>query len=358
MKNTINKWFYPKINKSAVNNINRIINNSYVNEGPFGKKFENKISKICDRKYCAITSSGSTALVTALLAVGVKKNDKIFLPGFSFIATANAVKIIEAKPIWIDVDINNMCISHVDLLKKIKSTKKIPKYLISVEVNGYAPDYKKIKSICKKYNIILITDSAESFGSSYYSRKLGGIGLVSILSFSPNKVITTGQGGAVLTNSKKIYKKILAIKFQGNDKRGDGGSDRYYMKGLNFKLSDINSIIGLTQLNEIKKRLSNTKKNYLIYKKLIENKDVFFPNIQPGGKRLWVDCIARNRKNFIKFLKSKNVAFRKFWLPMNEQKSMSSKTVLKNTKYLSKNGIWLSSNFDLTVKMINEKFKK
>lgn len=360
MNNLLNKWFYPKINTSSSKNIKKIIKSSYVNEGPYGKEFELKLAKICNRKYCAVTSSGSTALVTSLLAVGLKKNDEIFVPGFSFIATANAVRIIGAIPVWVDIDIETMCISDTDLIKKIKLKKKIPKYLISVEVNGYSPNYKKILSICKKYKITLITDSAESLGSQYYNLKLGGIGLVSALSFSPNKIITTGQGGAVLTNSKKIYKKILAIKYQGNHIRGDGGADKYYMIGLNFKLSDLNSIIGLGQINQIKKRLQRTEKNNKVFKKLLSNKNLEFPKIQPGGKKLWIDCLIKKnkKKKFIKFLKSKKISFRNFWLPMNNQKSMLPSAKLKNVKILSERGIWLPSNFDITPKMIYEKFKK
>ena len=112
MSNKLSRWFYPKINKSVIKDIKKIIDSSYVNEGPFARKLEDKLAKICQRKFCSLTSSGSTALVTALLAAGVKKNDTVFVPGFSFIATANAIKIIGAKPVLIDIVIDTMCLSH------------------------------------------------------------------------------------------------------------------------------------------------------------------------------------------------------------------------------------------------------
>ena len=358
MNKILSKWFYPKINNKFLDDIKKIIDSNFVNEGPFSKKFEKKLALKCKRKYCAVTSSGSTALVTALLAIGVKKNDEVFIPGFSFIATANAIKIIGAKPVWIDIDVNTMCISHEDLLKKINRRKKIPKFLVTVEVNGYAPDYKKIISICNKFKIKFITDSAESLGSRYNKKPLGSYGSISVLSFSPNKIITTGQGGAVLTDDKKLYKDILAIKYQGNHIRGDGGADTFYRMGLNFKLSDINCALGLSQINSIDKRLNNTQNNSKAFEKILRNKDIFFPKIHKGGKKLWIDClISKKRLNFLNFLKKNNIGFREFWLPMNKQKSMFTNIYLKNVERVSTQGFWLVSNFDLSKEMIFEKFK-
>ena len=178
------------------------------------------------------------------------------------------------------------------------------------------------------------------------------------MSFSPNKIITTGQGGAVLTDNKKIYKNILAIKYQGNHKRGDGGADKYYTTGLNFKLSDINCALGLSQINKIDERLSNTKINSDTFENILKNKNITFPKIQVGGKKLWTDCLVNKRRsNFIKFLKKNNIGFRKFWLPMNKQKSMPFNVNLENVNLISKRGIWLVSNFDLRKEMISQKFK-
>ena len=360
MKKILSTWFYPKIDKKFFHYIEKIIKSNFVNEGPYSKEFQKKLASICNRKYCAVTSSGSTALLTALLAIGVKKNDEVLVPGFSFIATANAIKLIGAKPIWVDIDAENMCISHKDLLKKIKKKKISPKFLVSVEVNGYAPNYNKVISICKKFNIKLITDSAESLGSKYFEKPLGSFGIASALSFSPNKIITTGQGGAVLTNDKKIFRKILAIKYQGNHERGNGGDDKFYMTGLNFKLSDINCALGLSQISKINNRLANTEQNSKAFQKIFKNnKDIYFPKIQNGGKRLWIDCfLIKKRSQFLKYLNNKNIGYRKFWLPMNKQKSMLSKTNLKNVNKISKIGLWLVSNFDLRKKMIFKKLNK
>lgn len=359
--NSLKSWFYPKIPKISLRYLKKVIQTNFINEGPYAKKFEKLIAKLTNRKYCSVTSSGSTALVTSLLALGVKKNDEVLVPGFSFIATVNAIKLIGAIPIFIDVNVNTFCACEIDLLKKLKNKKKYPKYLVTVEVNGRSPNYKEILKICKKYKIKLITDSAESIGSNYYNRALGSIGEISTTSFSPNKILSTGQGGAIMTNSLKLYKNILSIKYQGNHIRGDGGSDKYNQLGLNFKLSDLNCVIGISQIIHVEKRLENTERNYDTFKKYLKGKyNIKFLPIQKNGKRLWIDCLVlKNRNKFLEFLKKEKIAFREFWLPMNMQKSMNEhKVKLPNVNFISKRGVWLASNFDIKKRDIIEKFKK
>ena len=129
---------------------------------------------------------------------------------------------------------------------------------------------------------------------------------------SPNKIITSAQGGIVLTDSKKLFNLLEASKKQGNHIRGDGGSDKYYMKGLNFKLSDIHSAIAIGQLTLINKRLKNLEKINSIYKKNLPKNLFKFDKIQSGGKRLWVDCITGNKKKAISYLKEKQISYREF----------------------------------------------
>ena len=233
----ISNWFYPVIpNKSKII-INNILNSGFINEGLVSKNFENKINKITGRKYSSVVTNGTSAITLGLIALGVKKNDLVAVPAFSYIATINAISIIGAKPFFIDVNVENFCICENDLEKKIKN-KKI-KYLVTVEVNGRSPNYNKLFNLSKKYNFKILTDSAESLGSKFKKKSLCNYGIISCTSFSPNKIISTGQGGLIMTNSKKIYRKILSIKYQGHHIRGDGGSDKFFYKGFNFKLSDI-----------------------------------------------------------------------------------------------------------------------
>ena len=361
MKNTLGQWFYPITPKKSHQFVKKVMDSGFINEGEVSKLLAKKIAKICNRKYATTVSSGSTGLVAALLALGVKKNDTVIVPGFSFIATANAVSLIGAKIHFIDIDLKTFCICEKELesqLIKFKKKKINISAVVTVEVNGRSPNYKKINSLSKRYNFPVITDSAEALGSKYFKKPLGSFGNLSVISLSPNKVITSAQGGVVLSDSKKLINKVEAIKKQGNHIRGDGGSDTFYMKGLNFKLSDIHSAIALGQINLIKKRLNNLSKVNEAFKKYLPKNLFYFPKIVGGGKRLWVDCLVSDKKKAYKFLVSNKISYRDFWVPMNLQESYKNLNFrLKNSLQVSKKGIWLASNFDIKVKDIQNLFK-
>tara|TARA_Y100000590_G_scaffold83476_2_gene93061 strand:+ start:13808 stop:14899 length:1092 start_codon:yes stop_codon:yes gene_type:complete len=362
MKNTLSKWFYPITTPKSLDKVKSVIKSGFINEGVLSNTLSKKIAKICSRKYATSVSSGSTGLVAALLALGIKKNDIVLIPGFTFIATANAVSLIGANIHFVDIDLKSFCICENKLeieLKKLKKKKKKISALITVEVNGRSPNYEKILKLSKKFNFPIITDSAEALGSKYNNKPLGSYGDISVISLSPNKIVTSAQGGIVLTNKKKLINLIEAIKKQGNHVRGDGGSDKFYTKGLNFKLSDVHSAIALGQLNLLKKRLNNLKKINNTFKKLLPKDLFYFPKMIGGGNRLWVDCLVTNKVKAIKFLKKKRIAYREFWIPLNIQKAYSSSNYnLANAHFASKHGLWLSSNFEIKPNHIIENLKK
>lgn len=361
MKNTLGKWFYPITPKKSHHFVKKVMDSGFINEGEVSKLLAKKIAKICNRRYATTVSSGSTGLVAALLALGVKKNDTVIVPSFSFIATANAVSLIGAKIHFTDIDLKTFCICEKELeknLKKFKQKKIKISAVVTVEVNGRSPNYKKINNLSKKYNFPIITDSAEALGSRYFKKPLGSYGNLSVISLSPNKVITSAQGGIVLSNSKKIIDKVEAIKKQGNHIRGDGGSDTYYMRGLNFKLSDVHSAIALGQINLIKHRLNNLSKINDAFEKYLPKKLFYFPKMLGGGKKLWVDCLVSDKKKACEFLDKNKISYRDFWVPMNLQKSYKKLNFrLKNTLKASKQGIWLASNFDIKAKDIKNLLK-
>lgn len=352
----ISKWFYPIVPAASRGFINKILKSGYINEGSLSRKFTHKLNLITKRKYSTLTPNGTSAITLGLMALGVKKNDLIAVPGFSFIATVNAISILGAKPVFIDISKDSFCICEKDLEKKVRQTKF--KCVVTVEVNGRSPNYTAIIKLSKKYKFKVLTDSAESLGSKNKNKSLCNFGEISCTSFSPNKIISTGQGGLIMTNSNKIFKKIQSIKFQGHHVRGDGGADKFYKKGFNFKLSDINSALGISQINLINKRLKNTEKLNNIYKKYLSKFGFFFPEIQKNGLRLWCDCIVKDKEKAIEILKKYNIGFREFWITLNKQKPYFEKKKLHNCDYVSKHGLWLASNFNIQPKKLESLLKK
>ena len=185
--------------------LNNVLNSKFVNEGRQTKQFENKICKFLKVNYAVSTTSGTTALFLALKAAGIKQNDDVLVPNITFPATANAIKMAGGNPILVDIDPKNILINEKSLKKKIN---KKTKFFIPVHISGRGSNIKKIIKICKEKSIKVIEDAAEAFGSKISNKNLGTFGIAGCFSFAPNKIITTGQGGVVVTNNKNIYKKL------------------------------------------------------------------------------------------------------------------------------------------------------
>jgi len=353
MKKSI-KWFYPIIGKREQDNIKKVIKINYPNQGKFTKKFEKKISKIIKVKYAVAVPSGTVALFMALKALGVGKNDNVVVPNLTFVATANAVAMSGAKVVLVDIDKKNLGIC-LNSLKTIVKKKKI-KAIIPVHISGRGSNIFEVIKFAKKNNITVIEDAAEAF----FSKKkyfLGSIGDVGCFSFSPNKIITTGQGGAIVTNKKKIYLTLLKLRDQGRiGKVTGGGEDKIVAHGYNFKFTNILSSVGLAQIQELLKR---KKKLIWIHKMYIKNikkskKIKFFEfNLKNGEFPLWTDVYSSCRDKLIKTLSNEGIECRKFWKPLNTlpiyKKSFKN---FPNSKFFLNKLFWLPSNFEMNKKEI------
>jgi perosamine synthetase len=359
MKNTV-PWFSPQVGDDEQKNIKRVIKLNYPNQGLFTKQFENKISKLLKIKYVVAVPSGTVAIYLALKAIGVKINDKVVVPNITFMATANAVTMVGAKVILVDVDKNNLGICMVSL-KKIIIKNKI-KAIIPVHVSGRASNILDVIKLAKKNKINVIEDAAEAFYSKNTSF-LGTLGDLGCFSFSPNKIITTGQGGAVVTNNKKNYLNLLKLRDQGRiGKVTGGGEDNIVSIGYNFKFTNILSSIGIAQLSKLKKRKKNLIKNYLIYKKnlpLTKSFKLFEFDLKKGELPLWTDVYVLNRDKLISKLKKKGIECRKFWTPLNlHPYYKKSFKYFPNSKFYYKKLLWLPSGFNMSKRIIQNVCKE
>ena len=265
----------PHISMNDVIKVTKTLKSGWVSSsGKLINEFENKLSKFTGSKYCVAVSSGTSALHLALLSLGIKENEEIIIPTITFIAPVNAINYIGAKPIFMDVDnfLNIDSSKVIDFLEnKIylrkgnaynKKTKKRVRAIITVHVFGNPANIEKINKICRMKNIDCIEDAAEGLGSYYVKGKykgkhVGSIGKVGCISFNGNKIITTGAGGAIITDSKKIYSKIKYLSTQAKD------DDIKYIHnevGYNYRMPNILAALGITQLGSIKSNLLKKRK--------------------------------------------------------------------------------------------------
>jgi len=284
-------YFVPWINEEDRKSVQASLKQRWLTNGPFLQKFENKFSKYIGTNFSLGVGSATQALHLALRALNIQKQDEIIVPSFTFAATANAVTYCGAKPILVDVTNDTFTIDPVKIKKKIsKKTKGI----IVVHYGGQSCDMDEIKQIARSSGIKLIEDCAHALGSTYQHKKCGSMGDAGCFSFYPTKVITTGEGGMVTTNKSEIYKKVRILRSQGMDifpkEREKKATWKYDVVdlGYNYRLDEIRSSLGLSQLkrvNEINNfRIKIAKK----YNELIQNiKGITIPSTQSNRNHIY-----------------------------------------------------------------------
>jgi len=275
MKNEMKvPYFVPLITKDDKKNVLKSLDQRWLTNGPFLKKFERKICQYVGTKYSVGVGSATHALHLSLRALGIGKGDEVIVPTFTFVATANVVKYCGAEPILVDVDYDTFNILPLEIERKI--TKKT-KAIIPVHYGGQSCDMDEIRYIAKKNALNVIEDSAHALGSTFKNKKCGSFGTTGCFSFYPTKIITTGEGGMVTTNDKKIYKKVNLLRSQAMSVQATEREKNVQWKydivdlGYNFRLDEIRASLGFSQASRIKKinemRIKIAKKyNKLIHK--------------------------------------------------------------------------------------------
>jgi len=236
--------------------------------GPNIEKFEHMLSEYVGTKHALVFNSGTSALHAILLAYGIDQGDEVIVPSFTFIATANAPLFVGAQPVFADVEDKTYGLNPDDVETKITPRTKA---IIPVHYGGCPCLIEELTEIAKKHRLLLIEDAAESLGAAVDDKKVGSFGNAAILSFCSNKVISTGEGGAVVSDSAEIYERLKLIRSHGRAETDNYFSSTKYMDyvtmGYNFRMSDITAALGIAQLRKIDKII---KMRRAIAKKLSE----------------------------------------------------------------------------------------
>ena len=230
--------------------------------GPEIEEFEKAISNYVGADYCLTLNSGTSALHASLIAYGFGPNDEVIVPSFSFISTANSVLFVGAKPIFADIEETTFGLDTNSIKSKINKNTKC---IIPMDYGGMSCNIFEIKEVARKNNLVLIDDSAESLGSSVNGKKIGSIADLSIFSFCGNKVLTTGEGGAIVTDSKEIYEKIKLIRSHGRVDTvayfDNSSESQYTYLGYNWRMSTLTAALGISQLQKLDKIIKMRQEN-------------------------------------------------------------------------------------------------
>jgi perosamine synthetase len=354
----------PSITSLEKNVVNHMMENGWDNY-EYVEKFEKDFANYHGRKFCLMTPSCTLAIYLTLKSLGIKKGDEIIVPDSTWTASVSPIVELGAIPIFIDADKKNWCID-INLIEE-KITNKT-KAILCVDLFGNMTDMRRISKICKKKKLFFLEDSAEALGSEFQKIKAGKFGDVSFHSFHRTKTITSGEGGVLLTDNKKIYNKAKFLRDLGRSK-----NNTYYAEAtsLKFMPSNLQASMAYAQFQRIDELLSIKRRIYKNYKRELKGMKIQFnldnKKIKNG---FWATVINFDSKykvnvtSLLKYLSKYKIFARPFFMPLSSQKAYRKFTDKKNfkknqvSKKLFQNSIVLPSHYNLTVEDINFIAKK
>ena len=337
--------------------INDCLDTSFIGQGPYVKKFEEKFSSFVDCKYGITTTSGTTALHLACATIGLKKDDQVLVSSSTNMACPFSIDYCGAIPIPIDIEKDTW---QMDVTKIEQRINDKTKAIMVVHLFGHPVDMDVVLKIAKKHNLKIIEDCAEAHGVEYKGRKVGSIGDIAAFSFFANKTITCGEGGMVVTNSDSLAEKAKSLK---NLSYGKVNKFMHEDIGFNYRLPNISAALGLGQFENIQTVFLEKERIYKRYTDNLKNvKGVNIPAVRDWVTKyiMWVynlyidESFPISRDELTKKLKEQNIDTRDAFVPINQQKILIDKYKMfkeedcPNANFIMKNGFYLPSGNTIT----------
>lgn len=293
--------------------------------GPEIEEFENTLKKYVGTDYCCVLNSGTSALHATLLAYDLGAMDEIITSSFSFISTANSILFVGSKPIFADIESITYGLDPDSIRKSITSNTKA---IMPMDYGGMSCNISEISQIAKENNLLLIEDAAESLGSTINGKKVGTISDSAIFSFCGNKVLTTGEGGAIVTNSEEIFKKVSLIRSHGrvdtSNYFDNPNQSDYVGLGYNWRMSSITAALGISQLQKLDKIIKKRRINAEYLNSRLKTHDQIKVPIPPSGyehiyQMYTIELDNKNtRDNLQKFLTQKQIFSKVYFSPIHQ----------------------------------------
>ena len=365
MINTLHKKIYlspPQLNGEEIDFIKDAIDSNWIAPlGPHVDAFESEVADYVGVKQAAALSSGTAALHLALEMLGVQKGDHVFCSDLTFVASANAIRYLNAIPVFIDAEPTSWNMSPSALEKAFESV--LPKAVIVTDIYGQSADYKLIAEICDKHQTPIIEDAAESLGAEYNRKKCGSFGEMAILSFNGNKIITTSGGGMLLTDRSEF---VLKAKKLSTQSREEALHYEHAQVGYNYRLSNILAALGRAQLKSLDQYVEKRRKIFNYYYNNL--KDIegirFMPEIENGKSTRWLSVVLMENINhdkiedIIRSFSEENIEVRPIWKPMHLQPVFEDASFYYNSQKpisasLFEHGLCLPSGSDLSKNDLN-----
>ncbi|NLO88840.1 MAG: DegT/DnrJ/EryC1/StrS family aminotransferase [Clostridia bacterium] len=310
----------PDITQKEIDLVNEVLNSSYLALGPKIKEFEEAFAGYVGRKFAVAVNSGTSGLHLLVRALGIGEGDEVITTPFSFIASSNCLLFERARPIFVDIDPLTLNM-NVDLTEE-KITEKT-KAILAVDVFGHPVEMDKIEDLAAKYNLYVIEDACEAIGAKYKGRMAGSLGDGAVFAFYPNKQITTGEGGVIVTDNEEIAYLCRSMRNQG---RGENSEWLAHERlGYNYRMDEMSAALGIAQLERIDEILEKRSQVACIYNEKFKGvEEVEIPYSAPEVKMSWFVYVIRLKKNIdrnrvMDYLRKNGVGCRAYFPPIHLQ---------------------------------------
>jgi dTDP-4-amino-4,6-dideoxygalactose transaminase len=344
-------WWRTKIGDAELAKIKQSIQGENISQGPVTFEFEKRISEILGVPYVVSCTSGSTALLMASISLGIGSGDEVIVPNRTWIATAHAVLMAGAKVVLADDDGLRPEVFVQSVKEKINSRTKA---IVPVHLGGRGADMLGLKKIAWKKNILIFEDAAQAFCSKNENGFLGTQSEAGCFSLSVPKLITTGQGGFVVTRNRKTYQKLQSLRNHGVM---DPVMVKYKRMGFNFRFNDILASIGCCQLDRLNEKAANVKKIYNLYKqKLPRTSSLSFleVNLSIGEIPLYAEIFAKKRTRLIKYLQTQKIQTRPYYPNLNEAHHLRDSAKFPAAAQFGRHGLFLPCGPDQPIENVNK----
>lgn len=323
----------PDITEAEIEAVCEVLRTPDLSLGPKLGEFEQVFADYIGTKYAVAVNSGTSALYLCLLAAGIGPGDEVITPPFTFIATTNSILMTGATPVFADINPDNLNIDPARIEEKITDKTKA---VLPVEVFGNPAGFDKICETAKKYNLIVIEDSCEALGSSLNGKMAGTFGKMGTFAFYPNKQITTGEGGMILTDDEESADMCASLRNQGRSRMGVWLA--HERLGYNFRISDINCALGIAQLARIEEMKAKRQQVAKWYQEMLAGDErIIAPVEEPGCDVSWFVFVIRlsgqygieQRNEVIEQLRGRGIQCKNYFPPVLSQPFMAEKFKFK-----------------------------
>jgi len=344
----------PYISSLELEYVTKAVESGWVSSlGSFIDEFENEFAKFCGTKHAVTVSNGTVGLHLALIALGIKLGDEVIVPDLTFVATANAVVNAQATPVMVDIRRDTYCIDPDQIISAITQRTKA---IIPVHLYGHPANMPVILDIAKSHNLLVIEDAAEAHGASIGGVRVGAFGDCGVFSLYGNKIITSGEGGIITTNSDEVYTRIRHLRDHAMSK-----TVRYWHTevGFNYRMTNMQAALGLAQLNQIGTFLDKRSRILEEYRSYLEPEGIECNPSSGAYSVNWIVCAVVNslgrckRDLVIERMRANGVDARPFFFPMSKLPMFLD---IDNpiSMELSENGFNLPTYFELDLEKIGE----